>query len=71
MLKFEGFLSNKKYIDKNKSTNEFMFISVHYYLKSEYYLQDYLDNNAKKMRTISDKRFINNVKIKRRVIHEI
>ena len=71
MLKFDGFLSNKKYINKNKSNDKYMCISVHYYLKSNEYLQNYLDNNAKKMRTISDKRFLNNVKINRRVIHEI
>ena len=71
MLQFDGFISNKKFLDKNLSNDQYMHISVHYYLESIKYLDKYLNNKAKKMRTISDKRFINNIKISRRVIHEI
>ena len=71
MLQFDGFISNKKFLDKNLSNDQYMHISVHYYLQSIKYLDKYLNNKAKKMRTISDKRFINNIKIRRRVIHEI
>ena len=71
MLRFEGFLKSKKFLDKNHSNNEYMYITVHYYLKSLKYLENYLNNNAKKMRTISDEKFINNITITRRVLHDI
>jgi len=71
MLQFDGFLKHKKFLDKNHSNNEYMYITVHYYLKSIKHLKNYLNNNAKKMRTNSDKKFINNITITRRIIHEI
>ena len=71
MLRFEGFLKSKKFLDKNHSNNEYMYITVHYYLKSLKHLENYLNNNAKKMRTISDEKFINNITITRRVLHDI
>ena len=71
MLRFEGFLKSKKFLDKNYSNNEYMYITVHYYLKSLKHLENYLNNNAKKMRTISDEKFINNITITRRVLHDI
>ena len=71
MLKFEGFISNKKFLDKQKSNGGYIYICVHYYLDSIKSLDKYLENNAKNMRTITDDRFINNIKINRRVIHEI
>ena len=71
MLRFEGFLKSKKFLDKNHSNNEYMYITVHYYLKSLKHLENYLNNNAKKMRTISDEKFINNITITRRLLHDI
>ena len=71
LIKYIGFLKNRKFLDKNHSNNEYMYITVHYYLKSLKHLENYLNNNAKKMRTISNEKFINNVTITRRVLHEI
>ena len=63
MLHFDGFLQSKKFLDKKHSNNQYMYVSVHYYLKSIKHLDNYLNNNAKNMRTMSDKTFINYITI--------
>jgi len=71
MLHFDGFFQSKKFLDKKHSNNQYMYISVHYYLKSIEHLDNYLNNNAKTMRIMSNKIFKNNIKITRKVLHEI
>ena len=45
MLRFEGFLKSKKFLDKNHSNNEYVYITVHYYLKSLKHLENYFKHS--------------------------
>ena len=69
MMKFEGFCKFKVYKIQSKN-NKQRLISIHYYIKNISCLNEYLDENSKKMRLEGIEKFYNKVLITRRILLE-
>jgi len=67
MILFDGFLKYDLFIDDNLK-NEYV---LHYYLDSIESISNYLNNNAKKMRSKGENQFNSNLSIKRRILSKV
>ena len=67
MLKFNGFERYNIYKDEKDA----LCFSIHYYIKSIIYLENYLKNHSTNMRLKGEKEFQNKMSINRRVLSKL